>query len=308
VLQEEAATALNMACSDATQPFSTGSADDHRHVLFKSGRMYEHQLLRINYTTYDVRRSQDLINPNTRRRDIMLLSNDDDDDDESHPFRYARVLGVYHVNVVYTGPGMLDYVARRMDFLWVRWFQYSTIHSAQWADYRLDHVHFPPISSDDAFGFLDPKDVLRACHIIAGFASMKVHCDAISISKLANDSQDWRCYRVNRYAEPFDGQSQSDDFGCRFADRDMLMRFHWGLAVGHTYTHDSTLAEAVTEEHSDEVPDAEGASQNTQVVPPCVDLSEFSLNEHENHDWDGSDGDPEQVDDIRDEASDLDLD
>lgn len=23
----------------------------------------------------------------------------------------------------------------------------------------------------------------------------------------------------------------------RFVDRDMLMRFHWGLAVGHTYTH-----------------------------------------------------------------------
>jgi hypothetical protein len=24
----------------------------------------------------------------------------------------------------------------------------------------------------------------------------------------------------------------------RFADRDMVMRFHWGLGVGHTYSHD----------------------------------------------------------------------
>ena len=205
MLQEEAATVPNTTYSESTPPLSTGSADDHRHVLFQSGRMYKHQLLRINYTTYDVRRSQDLINPDTRRRDIMLLSSDDED--ESHPFRYARVLGVYHVNVVYTGPGMLDYLARRLDFLWVRWFQYSSTQSVQWADYRLDNVHFPPIASDDAFGFVDPREVLRACHIIASFASGKVHCDAISISKLANDSQDWRSYRINRYVAPFHGQS-----------------------------------------------------------------------------------------------------
>jgi hypothetical protein len=304
MLQEEAATTLNN-CSDAARPLSTGSADDHCHVLFNSGRMYKHQVLRINYTTYDVRRSQDLINPDTRRRDIMLLSNDDND--ESHPFRYARVLGVYHVNVIYTGPGMLDYQARRLNFLWVRWFQYSGTQSVQWADYRLDNVYFPPIASDDAFGFVDPEDVLRACHIIAGFASGKVHCDAISISKLANDSQDWRSYRVNRYAELFHGQSQSqsENFACRFADRDMLMRFHWGIAVGHTYTHDSTLIEAVTEEHSDEVLDTEGSCRNAQVDVPCVSLSEFSLNEHESHDWDGSD---DEVSDIIDETSDPDWD
>jgi hypothetical protein len=90
----------------------------------------------------------------------------------------------------------------------------------------------------------------------------------------------------------------------------MMMRFHWGLAVGHTYTHDSTLAEVVTEEHADEVPDTEGSCQNTRVDHPNIDLSEFSLNEHENHDWDGSDGDGEheQVDDTKDGASDLDWD
>ena len=97
--------------------------------------------------------------------------------------------------------------------------------------------------------------------------------------------------------------SQSDEFACRFADRDLLMRFHWGLAVGHTYTHNSTLAEAVTEEHSDEVLDTAGS---TQADLPSVGLSEFSLHEHENHDWDDSDSNHEQV--IDDEACDLDLD
>ena len=28
----------------------------------------------------------------------------------------------------------------------------------------------------------------------------------------------------------------------RFVDRDMTMRYHWGLAVGHTYTHGQTAS------------------------------------------------------------------
>jgi hypothetical protein len=126
----------------------------------------------------------------------MLLSNDGDDD--SHPFRYARVLGIYHVNVVYTGPDMLDYAARRFDFLWVRWFQYNATKPMEWSNYELDQVHFPPMASDDAFGFVDPKDVLRACHTIPSFKNGKVHPDAVAISRLAKDAQDWRGYHINR--------------------------------------------------------------------------------------------------------------
>ena len=247
--------------------------------------MYKHQLLRINYTTYDVRRSQDIINPSTQRRDIMLLA--EDTDDESHPFRYARVLGVYHVNVIYTGSGMPDYRARRLDFLWVRWFQYSDTKSMEWAACRLDRIHFPPINSDDAFGFVDPKDIVRACQTIPGFASGKVHIDAISISisNLANDAHDWRSYRVNRSVQLFLDHSRSEGIVCRFADRDMLMRFHWGLAIGHTYAHNSTWTEAftITEESSIEVSDMETSHLST------VNLTEFSLKEQENQDWDNSD-------------------
>ena len=29
----------------------------------------------------------------------------------------------------------------------------------------------------------------------------------------------------------------------RFVDRDMLMRYHWGLSVGHTYSHVSDHSE-----------------------------------------------------------------
>ena len=100
---------------------TTPHIEDLDRIFFNSDRMYQHHLLRINFTTYDVRRSQDVINPGTLRRDIMVLANNQDPKID-HPFWFARVLGIYHVNVVYTGSGMLDYTPRRFDFLWVRWF------------------------------------------------------------------------------------------------------------------------------------------------------------------------------------------
>ena len=90
-------------------------------IYFKNDRMYRHNIMRINYTTYNVRHSQDNINPRTDHRDIMLLASTDNDS-EDHQFIYARVLGIFHVNVIYTGPGMIDYHAHRMEFLWVRWY------------------------------------------------------------------------------------------------------------------------------------------------------------------------------------------
>jgi hypothetical protein len=277
----------------SAQTHSTSNLEDHHHVFFKSGRMYKHQLLRINYTSYDVRRSQDIINLGTLRRDIMTLANDSHDD--SHPFRYGRVLGIYHVNVVYRGSGAIDYVARRLDFLWVRWFEYKTIKPMVWADYQLDQVYFPQMSRDDAFGFVDPKDVLRACHMVPNFPSGKVHDDAVSVSKLANDAHDWQVYYVNRYVRKLHHPFLPVNSVCRFPDRDMLMRFHWGLAVGHAYTHDSTLTEDVvgSEDFSDDVsePDTEESGQHLQTDLAGFDLSEFSLGDRENHNWDYSDDD-----------------
>jgi hypothetical protein len=167
-------------------------------IFFKSDRMYRHHLARFNYTTYDVRRSQDVVNPATAHCDIMLLANSAGDGPLSHPFLYARVLGIYHVNVVYTGEGSLDYTARRVEFLWVRWFEYDRNRSVEWSDLTLDPIRFPPMADKHAFGFVDPKDVLRGCHIVPAFASGRARVDGIGLSRLACDAQDWSRYRVNR--------------------------------------------------------------------------------------------------------------
>lgn len=93
-------------------------------VLFKHDRLYRHQILRINYTTYDIRRKQDTINPSTPRRYIMVLANKEADDD--HPYAYARVIGIFHANVIYAGARRADYSSQRMEFLWVRWYELDT--------------------------------------------------------------------------------------------------------------------------------------------------------------------------------------
>jgi hypothetical protein len=298
VLQQERTSLDLEASGTSSAPASVDNSADPNCVLFQSNRIYKHNLLRINYTTYDVRRSQDVINPNTPHCDIMLLSEDDDTD--SHCFRYARVLGIYHVNTVYTGPEMLDYTPRRLDFLWVRWFQHIGI-PARWEEHRLDSVCFPPVANQDAFGFVDPKDVLRGCHFIPNFRHGQVHHDAISLSRCARDGQDWQRYNLNRYVgktpaslTPFTENS------LRFLDRDMLMRFHWGLAVGHIYTHNGTSHKAQPIEggwddaSTPEAPDTSWPMSGGGG--PCEGVysleEEYSLEDHDYIDWDeGSDRD-----------------
>ena len=169
-------------------------------VFLKNDRIYRHHIVRFNYTTYDVRRGQDVINPGTSHCDILLLANRSmvTRPELDHPFLYARVLGVYHANVAYTGEGMLDYEARRIEFLWVRWFEYDGARSVRWKDLRLDSVRFPSLASEGSFGFIDPRDVLRGCHMIPAFARRKSHSDEVSISRCARDGKDWNHYYVNR--------------------------------------------------------------------------------------------------------------
>jgi|SRR6266436_7027565 len=182
------------------------ATDDHarsaQRIYFKHDRMYKHHIARINYMTYDVRRGQETFNPSTSHCNVMVLTgalDDSMDPNITHPFSYARVLGIYHVNVVYAGPGMTDYQPRRMNFLWVRWYRRIERILTGWGARRLDRLEFPPVAGEDAFGFIDPSDVLRCCHIIPAFSSGKVHEDGRGLSFCARDSSDWVAYYVNRW-------------------------------------------------------------------------------------------------------------
>jgi hypothetical protein len=159
--------------------------------------MYLHNIVRVNYTTYDVRRKQDTINPNTNHRDIMVLAETNDDSD--HPFLYAWVIGVFHVNAVYMGGPVVNYRPRKVEVLWVRWFEHDmNAPSGSWTDSRLDRLRFPPMASGNAFGFLDPADVVRGCHMMPVFAANRRYADGQGISPCARDASDWRSYYLNR--------------------------------------------------------------------------------------------------------------
>jgi len=118
-------------------------------------------------------------------------------DGSNHRFCYARVLAIYHANVVYTGPGSMDFSSHCIEFLWVRWLELVDL-SAGWDARLLDKVRFVPMNQADAFSFIDPGDILRGCHLVPVFAAGKFHIDGASFSRSAHDSEDWKQYYVNR--------------------------------------------------------------------------------------------------------------
>lgn len=201
---------LNIAAKNLESQISDSAQN---LVVIKDHRIYNHKLARFYYTTYDVRRSEDIINPKTSHCNIMLLSNLQPSSEgssgalTSHPFLYGRVVGIYHANVVYIGPGMKDYTPIRFDFLHVRWLQledtqhqirHNSKSGLSQAFDHLERLSFPPMAGKDSFGFVDPCLVLRSCHLIPAFSFGKRYSDGIGISSMARDSGDWRYYYVNR--------------------------------------------------------------------------------------------------------------
>ena len=57
-----------------------------------------------------------------------------------------------------------------MDLLWVRWFGRELGYASGWDTRRLHRLGFIPHDQPDAFGFLDPADVIRGIHLIPAFA------------------------------------------------------------------------------------------------------------------------------------------
>jgi hypothetical protein len=111
--------------------------DDINTVILKDDQMYCHNVVVFNYTTYDVRRAQDVINPRTSHCNVMVLRSAYDVVHEGHNFIYGQVLGIYHANVIYTGSGMVNYTPVRMEFLWVHWYE-PMVQASSWETSTLD--------------------------------------------------------------------------------------------------------------------------------------------------------------------------
>ena len=165
--------------------------DDRDKVYIHGNRLEQRYTMSVYYTTYDLRRQVDKINMRGRPY-VMALSRSD----PSHPYLYARVLGIFRVKVLH--PSLETLMS--MDILWVRWLEIDQKHRAGWKAKRLYRVQFVPCHEDGAFGFLDPADVIRGVHLIPGFNNgYIVHSPEDPISKWDYaPSNNWQNYYVNQ--------------------------------------------------------------------------------------------------------------
>lgn len=177
-------------------------------LQLEGNRFYKHKTLNVNYTSYDLRRDQDIINPSTHS-DIMVLAHEDDDEPDKHPYWYARIVGIFHADVRYIGDGSRSMEYERLDFVWVRWFGRDLTAPGGFAAKRLHRIGF--VSDDGngtsgAFGFLDPRFIIRAVHLIPAFhhgRTPELLKGPSMVRRYAteqedgHDDEDWQFYYVN---------------------------------------------------------------------------------------------------------------
>ena len=158
-------------------------------VRIGQNRLYKHKVLRVHYTTYDMRRSTDSINSRLPEHSNILLHGPDGE------FWYARVIARFHVNVRLASEE--DF--RRLDFLWVRWYGQDSNCKCGFSAQRLPRLGFIPHNTTAPFGFIDPNDVVRAAHLIPAFAYGRTsHMLRPSICRHpAEKNQDWKFFYVN---------------------------------------------------------------------------------------------------------------
>lgn len=225
-------------------------------VLEEDDRIYSHKIMRMTFTTYDVRRDEDVIHVDTPQCNVMLLNAEYDarcsaSVDRSHPYLYAKIVGIYHANVRYLGnhpDGTRSLASHRMDFALAHWYKLLGPRE----EFTLDRLALSPLDCDTALSFVDPEDIIRAVHIIPQFSLGKKEVDGIQKSVLVGTgAQDfWNAYYLNRsvvshlfirrqlagWADP--------DIVRRFADRDLFMRYQYGMSVGHTYMQKPNFPQA----------------------------------------------------------------
>jgi hypothetical protein len=179
---------------DAHEEFTPA---DRNTVFIQNNKIYATKTCRVNYTTYDVRRDQDTLNPRTS---CFVMVNSPETQDGAHPYWYCKIIGVFHAKV-YQSTQSETTVPQPMEFLWVRWLGIEPGHRGDIQTGRLPKVGFVHESDSYAFGFLDPAHVIRASHLIPRFAGGRTNhllqTTDLTAARLPDETDDWANYYVN---------------------------------------------------------------------------------------------------------------
>ena len=104
----------------------------------------------------------------------MTLSHEDEEGMRWHPYWYAKVLKIFHVNMRRLG----SMETECMEFLWVHWFGHDLDHEGGFETHRLHCIRLTDSKDPASYEFLNPSDVLRAIHLIPSFSSNQTNQDA----------------------------------------------------------------------------------------------------------------------------------
>ncbi|KAI0737276.1 hypothetical protein C8Q80DRAFT_1125441 [Daedaleopsis nitida] len=250
-LSERFSEDLRTAASQ--QELQNFTFEDRSRLIVYRDQLYPHQMLRLNYTTYDLRRSQDIQPPEMAQRVQST---------------HFSMLGSFHINVRLSDSAMVNF--ERMDILFVRWFCVDHSKPGGFKAKRLHRVEFVPCDDDTepAFGFIDPSHVVRASHILPAFASGRT-ADLLppslarDIAGISNDADKWHtdfCYHYINF----------------FVDRDIFMRYYGG-GIGHrgnTSTRPSQVAlddDELGSEWEDVDNDLAQAQAEEELVPEITE-------------------------------------
>ncbi|RDB16223.1 hypothetical protein Hypma_003115 [Hypsizygus marmoreus] len=252
--------------------------EDRNTVRVVGNKICQGNICRINYTTYDIRRDEDSINPRSHP-DIMVRS--PETGDSAEPYWYARVIGVFHAMVSTSHPLAHDRTIQCMEFLWVRWFGVEPGYRCGFRQARLPKVGFVESTDDYAFTFLDPAHIIRGCHLIPAFAAgctSNLFPVGQSAARVLNsdDTDDWANFYVGI-----------------FVDRDMMMQ-HYGGGIGH---HENSVATPQEDTEPDEfeeevqVEDPNRETENDDSDSESDGSSDSDGDESSDEDESGSDTD-----------------
>jgi hypothetical protein len=129
----------------------------------------------------------------------MVLSHENDD--ERHPYWYARLTQIFHVDVWYYGGENAPSTSRRMDVLFVRWFGWDVSSKGGFSKKRLHRIGFLTEDDPGCFGFVDPDQVIRGVHLIPGYAHGRTtkYLGPTFARREEDGDEDWRYFYVNMY-------------------------------------------------------------------------------------------------------------
>ncbi|CAK5284580.1 unnamed protein product [Mycena citricolor] len=258
-------------------------AIDRQSVQIIGNRLYTTKTLRVNYTTYDVRREQDIINP---RMSAFIMVRSPETQSDAHPYWYAQVLGVFHTSACISSSSLVS-ATRTYDFLWVRWLGIEPGRRAGFKNARLPKVGFVEESDSLAFGFLDPAYVVRGCHLIPDLSGGRTNSLLSTTKKTAarsvDETSDWASFYVNI-----------------FLDRDMVMRY-FGGGIGHL------SVQPETEEEDADDPDEDEDQEDEEDTPEKDNKEEDKPEEDEDDSEEEEDDSEEDEEDDEEEVEEDDF-